>query len=38
MLSVELEGVNELSKGGKVENSDLQSVFYVSADLPILKH
>lgn len=38
MLSVELEGENELSKGVKVENPDLHSVFYVSAELPIFKH
>lgn len=35
---MELEGENELSKGGKVENSDLHSAFYFSAELPILKH
>lgn len=28
MISMELEGENELSKGDKVENSELHSVFY----------
>lgn len=35
---MKLGGENELIKGGKVENSDLRSVFYFSAELPILKH